>query len=104
MTRSVRVEDEVVLTLEDALLVRDEVADERLLDPEDSVAVEVVALAVEDVRDHRQVSVRAHDRVDVRRTPWVPAGCCSQFPDGAVVGDGVRNRVSRSARTAAPVI
>ena len=52
----------------------DELAQQRRLDREDRVGVQVVALLVEDVRHDRAIAGRAHDRVDVRRPPRVTSG------------------------------
>src|SRR6266545_8247135 len=62
---------------------------ERALDGEHSIGVEIVARRVEDVGGERAVPRRAHDHVDVRRPPRMAARAGQHPSDGAVVGDRV---------------
>src|SRR5580704_14674329 len=69
-----------------------EVNDQRLLDGEDRVRVDVLAAGHEDVRGQVAVAGRGDDEVDVRRAERVPPGRGEQLPDRAIGGNRVVRR------------
>lgn len=60
-----------------------------MLDRKDSVGVEVLAVGIENVRRQALVSGSAHNHMEVRRSPGVPAGGFQHLTDRAVAWDGV---------------
>ena len=87
-----------------ARIVQRERAHQRRLDAEDDVGFEVPALRVEHVRRHRDVPVRGHDEVDVRRAPRVPSRCLQHPADRTVVGNRVVHRSDRAKRERAVAV
>jgi len=77
---------------------------QRFLDPEDDVGFEVPALRIEHVGRDREVPVRRHHEVDVRRPPRMPSRCLQHPADRTVSGDRVIHRSDGSKREGAVAI
>src|SRR5580704_6102545 len=84
-------------------LVGGQIPQQRGLDREYGVTVDVLALPVEDVRRYRPVARGAHDHVDVRWPPGMPPGRCQHVADRPVVRDRVGGRPDREERVTAVV-
>ena len=72
-----------------------------MLDGEDSVRVEVLAVGIEDVCRQTLVTGSGRNHVQVRRSPGVPARGFQHLADRAVTRDGVRRWANTYERVAA---
>src|SRR5690348_158255 len=78
-----------------------EIADQRVLDREHRIALQILVGAVEDMRRDRLVTVGGHDKMDMRRPPGMAPGCLQHAADRPVRWDRVVDRQYRTDQVAA---
>src|SRR5438477_4523795 len=74
------------------LLVLGEIADQRVLDREHRIALQILVGSIEDMRRDRLVALGRYDKMNMRWPPGMPPGRLQHAPDRPVRRDGVVDR------------